>query len=330
MSTAARLLSLLGMLSDGREFSGAELAERLEVDIRTVRRDVDRLRGLGYPVAARRGNTGGYRFGTGGRMPPLLLDEAEAVAIVVGLRTVTAGAISSPPGTGAGAARALAALERVLPPEVRAQASAVADGVVSLDTGAVGLSPEWVAVIVGACRDHRRLRFEYRAVDREPTRRDVEPHRLVYSGRRWYLVARDVDRDAWRTFRTDRMADLTAGTLTFRPQEPPEDAATMVSRALSTGPYRWTARVRIFAPLQSVAPHVPASMAMVQAESATSSILTTGSDHLTDLAMHLGQITSPFEVLEPPELVDLLGVIGARMTAAAARSASGTPLEPSS
>ena len=320
MSTAARLLSLLAILSDRREFSGAELAERMEVDVRTVRRDIDRLRDLGYPIRSRRGSAGGYRFGTGGRMPPLLLDEAEAVAMVVGLRTVTAGAISGPPGTEAGAARARAAQERVRPPEVRAQASAVADGVVSLPSGAVGLSPEWVGIIVGACRDHRRLRFEYRAAEGEATRRDVEPHRLVYSGRRWYLVARDIDRDAWRTFRTDRMQDLSASTLTFRPREPPEDAATMVSRALSTGPYRHTARIRIFAPLEAVAPHVPASWALVQSESRTTCLLTTGADHLTDLAGHLAQISSPFQVLDPPELVDLLAVLGARMTAAADRS----------
>src|SRR5687767_9354023 len=197
--TSARLLRLLSLLQTRRDWSGAELAERLEITPRTVRRDIDRLRGLGYPVLASAG-TAGYRLGAGADLPPLLLDDDEAVAVAVGLRTAAGGSVAGIKET---SVRALAKLEQVLPSRLRHRVNALWTSTVPVPGDGPTVNPEVLTAIAGACRDHQRLRFDYRDHSGAGSVRTVEPHRLVCWGRRWYLLAWDTDRQEWRSFRAD-------------------------------------------------------------------------------------------------------------------------------
>jgi predicted DNA-binding transcriptional regulator YafY len=231
LETSSRLLELLSLLQTRREWSGPELAERLEVGVRTVRRDMERLRRLGYPVSATRGVAGGYRLGAGASLPPLLLDEGEAVAVAVGLRTAASGGVAGIEET---AVRALGKLEQVLPKRLRRRVNAVGAATVPYPGTGPTVDAAALATIAGACRDVERLRFAYRAHDGTSTRRLVEPHRLVHTGRRWYLVAWDADRADWRTFRVDRI-ERVAADRRFVPREPPaEDIAAYVARSVSS------------------------------------------------------------------------------------------------
>ena len=205
LETSARLLRLLSLLQARRDWTSAELAARLGVTTRTIRNDVDRLRGLGYPVDARPGVAGGYRLGTGGALPPLLLDDEEAVAVAVGLRTAASGSVAGIEET---SVRALAKLQQVLPSRLRRRVSAFQSHALPVPSRGPQVDPDVLTVIASACRDHERLRFDYRAHSGAPSRRSVEPYRLVNDRRRWYLVAWDTDRDAWRTFRVDRIEPL--------------------------------------------------------------------------------------------------------------------------
>ncbi|WP_197359093.1 helix-turn-helix transcriptional regulator, partial [Streptomyces clavuligerus] len=203
LETSARLLRLLSLLQAHREWSGAELAERLGVTARTVRRDADRLRALGYPVNASPGTGGGYRLGAGARLPPLLLDDEEAVAVAVGLRTSAGQGVE---GIGETSVRALAKLEQVLPDRLRRRVSTLNSVTVPmLRVPRVQVDPSVLTELATACRDSEKLRFRYRDHSGSGTRRTVEPHRLVCTERRWYLVAWDLDRADWRTFRVDRV-----------------------------------------------------------------------------------------------------------------------------
>src|SRR6201995_1175965 len=201
VQTSARLLALLSLLQVRREWTGQELAERLEGAPRTIRRDVDKLRSLGYPVEAAPGVAGGYRLGAGGELPPLLLDDAEAVAVAVGLRTAASGSISGIEET---SVRALAKLEQVLPGRLRRRVSALGGATSAFSVDGPRIDADLLATIPGACRDGPRLRFSYVAKDDRASQRRTEPTAVVHSGRRWYLVAFDLDRDDWRTFRLGR------------------------------------------------------------------------------------------------------------------------------
>src|SRR5262245_2199983 len=198
LETSARLLRLLSLLQTRRDWTSAELAARLDVTTRTVRNDVDRLRRLGYPVDARLGVAGGYRLGTGGALPPLLLDDDEAVAVAIGLRTAASGSIAGIEET---SVRALAKLQPVLPSRFRHRVSAFQRYTLPMPSSEPRVDPDVLTVIAGACRDHERLRFDYRTHSGATGPRSVEPYRLVNDRRRWYLVAWDMDRDDWRTFR---------------------------------------------------------------------------------------------------------------------------------
>lgn len=204
LETSARLLRLLSLLQAHREWSGPDLADRLGVTPRTIRRDVDRLRELGYPVNASPGTGGGYQLGAGAELPPLLLDDDEAVAVAVGLRTAAGQGIE---GIGETSVSALAKLEQVLPNRLRRRVGALNAFTVPMlrDPQPSAVDPGVLTELANACRDRERLRFDYRDHGGSPTRRTVEPHRLVCTERRWYLVAWDVDRDDWRTFRADRI-----------------------------------------------------------------------------------------------------------------------------
>lgn len=221
-NTSGRMLRLLSLLQTHRYWPGAELAERLGVSERTLRRDIDRLRELGYPVDAGRGVGGGYQLRSGAAMPPLQLDDEEAVAIAVGLRSAAAGAVG---GDGDGVAeisvRALAKIVQVMPPRLRRRVEALQDITVPAMGRMPRLDAAALAVLAQCCRDGERVRFSYTARDGASTDRTVEPHRLVAQDRRWYLVAYDLERQDWRTFRVDRLSRPEPTGARFRHREIP-------------------------------------------------------------------------------------------------------------
>jgi len=312
--TSGRLLKLLSLLQTPREWPGSELAGRLGVSLRTIRRDVERLRELGYPVRASMGAIGGYRLVAGTAMPPLLLDDEEAVAIAVGLRTAARHAVA---GIEEPSVRALAKLERVMPSRLRRLVNALGAATVPYAFTGPAVDAEALAVIAAACHDRERLRFRYRSHDGAASRRLVEPHRLVHTGRRWYLVAWDADRADWRTFRVDRI-DRPAPDRRFTPREPPaEDIAAYVSRAVSATRDRWQARVVLRAPLAEVAPRVPPAVGTLEAIDEHSCLLRTGADWLGGLAVYIADIGVDFEVLDPPELVAMVRTLAGRFARAA-------------
>jgi predicted DNA-binding transcriptional regulator YafY len=311
LETSARLLRLLSLLQTRRDWTGAALAERLGVTARTVRRDVDRLRSLGYPVSATTGVAGGYRLGAGAALPPLLLDDDEAVAVAVGLRTAAGGTVAGIEET---SLRALAKLEQVLPERLRRRVNALQSVTVPLALGGATVAPDTLMLIATACRDHRRLRFEYRNHDGAAGSRDVEPHRLVHTGRRWYLVAWDASRKDWRTFRVDRIEPRSPAGPRFTPRDAPdEDVAAYVSWAVSSGQHRYRARFTLHAPIEAVADRVPPTSGLLEGMDAHRCRLYTGSNSLDALAVYVGLIGVDFEVHEPPELVEHIRTLAGRL-----------------
>jgi len=325
LETSARLLRLLSLLQARGDWTGAELAERLAVGLRTVRRDVERLRELGYPVDATPGVAGGYRLGVGAALPPLLLDDEEAVAVAIGLRTAATGSVA---GLEESSVRALTKLQQVLPARLRHRVSAFEAATVAL-TGPAGdgsgVAADLLAAIAGACRDHRRLRLRYPGRE-GVTVRTVEPHRLVHTPRRWYLVAWDVDRADWRTFRVDRIeGPLGPPGARFAPRTPPDrDTAAFVSRSISSAPYRYQARILFHAPLEEVAPHTSPAAGRLE-RLGSRCVLHTGSHSLEELALHVAVKGFAFEVLDPPALVPVLRALSDRLRAAADASPAGPP-----
>ncbi|MEO3743596.1 YafY family protein [Plantactinospora sp. B5E13] len=309
LDTSARLLRLLALLSTRSEWTGPELADRLDVTVRTLRRDIARLRELGYPVHATPGVAGGYRLGSGSTLPPLLLDDDEAVAVVLGLRGTTSHTVT---GIAETSVRALAKLERILPARLGRRTAALRLATVPLPDRVTPVAPELLTTLAEACQEFRRLSFDYRSRDGTATVRRVQPHRLVHTGRRWYLLARDEDRDDWRTFRVDRIGDPRATGGRFTPRDPP-DAAAFVADAITTAPYRFRARVLVHAPAEQVAERVPSSAGVVESVDAGHCLLVTGADSVTSIAVHLALLGQDFTVLEPPELVAELAVVADRL-----------------
>ncbi|KAA2261356.1 YafY family transcriptional regulator [Solihabitans fulvus] len=315
LETSARLLRLLSLLQTRRDWSGADLAARMDVGVRTVRRDVDKLRSLGYPVNATPGAMGGYRLGAGAELPPLLLDDEEAVAVAIGLRTAAVGSVSGIEET---SLRALAKLEQVLPSRLRHRVNALQSVVVPLTGGGVQVDPAILTAIGGACRDHEVLRFDYRSHDGTQGRRVVEPHRLVHTGRRWYLVAWDTERADWRTFRVDRIEPKTPTGPRFTPRESPDgNVAAYVSRRLSSAQWRYQAKFVMHASADELAEKVTPSSGMVEAIDENSCHLYAGGNVLEALAVYVALIGVDFEVLEPPELVEHVRALAARLGRAA-------------
>jgi len=311
LETSARLLRLLSLLQARRDWSGPDLADRLGVSARTVRRDVDRLRQLGYPVHAGTGTAGGYRLGAGAALPPLLLDDEEAVAVAVGLRTAAGGTVAGIEET---SVRALAKLEQVLPSRLRHRVSALQAVTVPLAASGPTVAPDTLTLIAAACRDHQRLRFDYRHHDGQESVRTTEPHRLVHTGRRWYLVAWDTEREDWRTFRVDRIAPRTPTGPRFVPRQPPDrEAAGYTSWSVSNAAYRYRARFTMHAPASAVAALVTPTSGLVEAIDDERCHLYTGSNALDALALYVALIGVDFEVDEPPELVDRIRLIADRL-----------------
>ncbi len=304
LGTSARLLRLLSLLQARRDWTSTELATRLGVTTRTIRNDVDRLRRLGYPVDARPGVAGGYRLGAHGALPPLLLDDEEAVAVAVGLRTAASGSIAGIEET---SVRALAKLQQVLPARLRHRISALQSSTLPMPSPGPRVDPDVLTSIASACRDHERLRFDYRAHSGTASRRSVEPYRLVNDRRRWYLVAWDTDRDAWRTFRVDRIEPLTPTGPRFTPRALPTDReiAAQVARGVGEATWRYRARVIVHAPAAYVRGRLPIP-AEVQALGEDRCAFEPGSDHPELLALYLGMLDADFTIVDSPELVDAL------------------------
>ncbi|MEV4126679.1 YafY family protein [Nocardia sp. NPDC049707] len=313
LETSARLLELLSLLQTPRDWTGTELAERLEVDIRTIRRDIDKLRNLGYPVHAVAG-AAGYRLGAGAKLPPLLLNDDEAVAVVLGLRTAAGGTIA---GIEESSLRALAKLEQILPARLRHRVSALQAATVSMSAGTPLVDPDVLTAIASAIRDHEQLRFDYRTHDGTEIRRAAEPHRLVHTGRHWYLVGWDVDRKDWRTYRIDRLRPRIPNGPRFTPREAPEvDLANFVAHGISTAPYRYRARITLEVPAAVAANRIPPTIGVIEAIDEGHCLLHTGSNSLDELAVYTGLFGFEFRVHEPPELIEHLRALAHRVTAA--------------
>ncbi|MEU4179821.1 transcriptional regulator [Streptomyces sp. NPDC026589] len=339
--TPARLLKLLSLLQTPREWPGGELAERLAVSPRTIRRDVDRLRDLGYPVEASRGSVGGYRLVAGAAMPPLLLDDEEAVAIAVGLR---AGAGHAIEGVDEASVRALAKLEQVLPSRLRHRVSALQNATVPLTRGdGATIDPRTLTTLASAATGRERLRFAYRSGDGTRTKREVEPYRLVSTGQRWYLVAYDLGREDWRTFRVDRVGEPYATGARFAPRPLPVEgagsdggdaggearsdaesgeAAKYLTRSMRRMKPELCLDVWFGAPAEFVAARLPAHFGAPEPDGEGGCRLRAScADSLEWVALRLALVDCEFSAQGPPQLVEYLEGLGARLTRAARRPA---------
>jgi predicted DNA-binding transcriptional regulator YafY len=301
-------------LQSRRDWTGAELADRAGVGLRTLRRDIGRLRDLGYPVEARPGAAGGYRLGVGAALPPLLLDDEEAVAVAVSLHTAATGSVAGLEET---SLQALTKLQQMLPSRLRHRIGAFHATTVPL--AGPGSQPDRADIdlltgIAAACRDQRRLRITYPGRDGVTTR-EVEPHRLVHTPRRWYLLAWDVGRGDWRTFRVDRIQGPLgmAGARFAQRALPAGDVAAYVSQSIASAPYTYQARILFRATLADVAPRTSPAAGRLVAAGPNACILHAGSNSLDELALFVWLKGFEFEVLDPPELVPVLRSLADRM-----------------
>ena len=310
-TTSSRLLELLSLLQARRDWPGAELAGRLAVSGRTIRRDVERLRELGYPVESLTGPAGGYRLRAGTAMPPLLLDDEEAIAIAVGLLTATRSSVAGIEET---AVRALVKLEQVLPAHLRRRVTALGSATIAPSFGGPTVAPQHLTLIAAACRDSECVRFAYRRRDGTESRREVEPHTLVNLGRRWYLVAWDRRREDWRTFRLDRVSAPASTGLRFAQRRlPAKDAAAYVEQSIIEGPHNYEARVTLHVSADEIAKRVPSHMGSVEPIDANRCEFRTRDYDLGWLAMRIAMLGVDFEVHEPPELADHLRALADRL-----------------
>jgi predicted DNA-binding transcriptional regulator YafY len=313
--TSSRLLELLSLLQARRDWRGPDLADRLAVSGRTLRRDVERLRNLGYPVESLTGPAGGYRLRAGTAMPPLLLDDEEAVAIAVGLRTAARASVAGIEET---ALRALVKLEQVLPAHLRRRVAALGSATIAPPPAGPTVDPQHLTAIAAACRDSECLRFAYRSRDGADTRREVEPHAIVNLGRRWYLVAWDRRREDWRTFRVDRLERPASTGVGFEPRKlPAKDAAAYVERSITAAPSRFEARVTLHAAADAITSRVPGYWGAIEPIDAHTCEYRAGDDDLGWLALRIAMLGVDFEVHEPPELVEHLSALAGRLERAA-------------
>jgi predicted DNA-binding transcriptional regulator YafY len=295
--TAGRLLKLLGLLQRRPSWTGGELADRLGVDPRTVRRDVGRIRDLGYSVDSTTGPDGGYRLGVGTDMPPLLLDEDEAMAVAV-LLGVSAGV--AVPGIERATLATLARVDRLLPPRLQRQVKALRAATVPLMGPVETVPAAQLASFAQACEAHELVTFGYSSREGKSTTRRVEPHRLVATERRWYLVAFDLDRQDWRTFRVDRAKQVRRTGHIFVPR-PLKDPRQLVTEAMSAAGYRYRALVKFAASVEDVSRRVSPNVGSVTGGDGYAT-LEVGVDDVVWLTGYLIGLGFPFEVVSPPEL----------------------------
>lgn len=301
--TPGRMLQLLSLLQSRQSWGGTELAERMEVTERTVRRDVERLRLLGYPVEAIPGRYGGYRLGRGGRLPPLLLDDEEAVAVAIGLRSAVDGSVA---GLEESVVSTLAKLDQLLPAHLARRVRAVHESTTSMlwsgrpeKVDAAGL-----VLLANACQAQERVRFAYRDRQGRPSNRLIEPLRLVRSGPRWYLVGRDIDRRDWRTFRLDRASEFECVGTRFELVDPPDPVA-MVTEGVTVRSYPFHARIRMPLKVDQATKLVPRAFAVFEAEG-NKTVIELGSYSLERMVGYLAGLSPPCEVVEPVELREAL------------------------
>lgn len=313
VDTATRLLQLLSLLNARPVWSGDDLAERLGVTPRTVRRDIARLRDLDYPVEAVSGPHGGYRMGRGNEVPPLALDDQEALATLLGLRLAT----TTADGLEGAAASALAKLERVLPDRLVEHLRSLRDATIA-DTGFVPAvtDPDQLLVLAQACRQSQRVRFFYAAYDGAKSLRHVDPYRLVFVARRWYLVAFDLDRDDWRTFRVDRLrSSLPTGIPATQRPDPP-DPLELVNRGRRVAAYAVQATVRLHVPIERARQLVPSWVGVMEPDGTEATTWSVGAPDVESLASWLATTACRIEVLDPPEVAHALDEHLRRLTGA--------------
>lgn len=311
-NTSTRTLRLLSLLQTHRHWPGTELAERLGVSVRTLRRDVDRLRELGYPVEAQRGADGGYQLAAGAVLPPLVIDDEEAVALAVGLH---AAAQTGVEGIAETSVRVLAKVAQVMPARLRRRVEALRAMTVAASwngPAAAGTDPEALTAVALSCRDGEQLRFSYTAADGRRSERHVEPHRLVCLDRRWYVVAYDLTRHDWRSFRVDRLTAPKGTGARFRPRDlPAPDAAAFVRAGLDSMPRSYEVEVRVDAPAAAVRERIGRWSTVEEIDAAHCRVRMTA-DSLDWPALALGMVGADFRVLGPPELRDRLHEWSAR------------------
>ncbi|MET0783142.1 MAG: WYL domain-containing protein [Leifsonia flava] len=321
LDTSARLLALLSLLQSRPDWSGTELAARLGVSTRTIRNDIERLRALDYPVDATRGAAGGYRLGAGGKLPPLLLDDQEAIAVAVGLRAAVGLA-----GVEESGGRALAKLEQVLPSRLRATVTALTTVIDrapennGTDAPDPEVEPTVIAAIAASVRAVEWFRFDYRG---DPML--VEPYRLLSWERRWYLVGRDPDSGEWGTYRADWIAPRMPTRRRFVPVGVPGgDHTRFAMRSIAASGWKVHARLRIEASAETVLARINAAVGVVEAIDETHSVLVTGADSLDTIAAYIGMLGMDFTVESPTELLPYLERTAQRYLRAIAGSAASS------
>ena len=332
--TTQRVLSLLDLLQRRSVWTGAELASELGVTIRSVRRDVDRLRDLGYPVESERGAGGGYRLGSGRRLPPLLLDDREAVAVAIALRLAAGGAVA---GVGEHALGALTKLDQVMPGRLRERVADVTESMTTVPGSDTPVEPELLVELGHSVRGSEQVRLDYQdRVGRESERR-IEPYRIVVLGRRWYLLAFDLDRIDWRTFRLDRIRAVHRTRWRFTPRQNVPDPAAHVQHSVTTAPYEYRASVVVHATADRVAECFPPPYGRVTPirddghSDGPACRLETGAVDLDDLAWMLARVPAPFTVESPDALRERFAALAERLFRAARDPDSGpTDSEPAS
>ncbi|TYB40913.1 helix-turn-helix transcriptional regulator [Actinomadura chibensis] len=301
-NTSSRTLRLLSLLQTHRYWPGAELADRLGVSVRTLRRDVDRLRDLGYPVEAQRGVDGGYQLAAGAALPPLVIDDEEAVALAVGLQAAAQGSVE---GIAESSVRVLAKVVQVMPARLRRRVEALRAMTVPAGFGGPSgteVDASVLTAIALACRDAERLRFGYTAANGDRTEREAEPYRLVRLGRRWYLVAYDLTRHDWRNFRVDRLSRLDVTGARFRPRDlPAADAAEFVRAAVDERARSYQVEALVRAPAETVRGRIGRWCTVEEVDDGNCRVRMT-SDSLDWPSMALGAARADFQIVEPPEL----------------------------
>ncbi|MGN7918546.1 helix-turn-helix transcriptional regulator [Lysobacter sp. 22409] len=309
LKTSTRLLRLLSLLQQRRHWTGAELCERLEVEARTVRRDVERLRELGYPIQASVGVGGGYQLSAGTSLPPLLLDDDEAVAVAVALRSAT-GSVSRMEDTALGL---LSKLDQLMPARLRRRVSALYSVTVSLSHNNATPDVDTLTHLATACRDHLVLKLGYRDRTGKPSTRNVEPLRMAHTGQRWYLVAWDRQREDWRTFRIDRIAQVQTPGPSFVPRTLPEDVATYVERSIRQPSQSHRLRARLQGSAEALATRIPSWCGVLEAVDDDYCLLHVGADSVDQAVALLAMTGVEFEILDAPEWLPQLREVVARL-----------------
>lgn len=305
MHSAERLLRLLGLLQGRVDWTADDLARRLEVTPRTIRRDIARLRELGYPVEAMAGPGGGYRLGAGGKLPPLLLDDEEALAVALGLRV----SMATVGGLEEASLSAMGKLEQVLPPRIRQRVEDFSEATVTVPGYPVRVDPVVVAVVTRASRERQRIRFSYRDARGAESERHAEPLRMVHTGRRWYLVAYDMDREDWRSFRVGRMKDARpTGMRSMR--RPAPDPVEMINQGVAVDVYSRSAEVILHVPIDIAQRMIPITIGRLEEEGSDRSRLLIGADEMGWLASFLVSLAVPFDVVSPDDLKAELVALG--------------------